>query len=386
MVSGRTPTVFVSSTCYDLKQIREDIRDFFQNSYGLEVMLSEFDSFPVDPCIGTFENCLKNVDECADIFVLIVGTRYGYVTDKGKSITNLEYLHAKAKGIPIYVFVSKQLYNSLPLWRKNKDSDFSGIVDNTQIFDFVDEIYNECRQWIYTYDSVRDITATLKNQLLLVFSDGLKYKKLLIEPQFALLDGNIPSDAARVLIEQPYAWEYKFLVCVLKNEFVNLKSRRWDYKYGLYEGGSLALDQISFVDTLSEKLNDILKLIDCLDTLINTVIQDALGEPGTPSDLELMIYVSKQIASVYDRMVHWALYFKSLHLDEKYSHLIDLLYELPASALNSIDTFVNDVYTEISNLPDVYDGEEKDLKLTCKLEAPNTDEINAEMQRVFSQQ
>ena len=68
MVSGRTPTVFVSSTCYDLKQIREDIRDFFQNSYGLEVMLSEFDSFPVDPCIGTFENCLKNVDECADFF------------------------------------------------------------------------------------------------------------------------------------------------------------------------------------------------------------------------------------------------------------------------------------------------------------------------------
>ena len=55
----KIPTVFVSSTCYDLKHIREDIRDFFQNSYGLEVMLSEFDSFPVDPCIGTFENCLK---------------------------------------------------------------------------------------------------------------------------------------------------------------------------------------------------------------------------------------------------------------------------------------------------------------------------------------
>ena len=114
MSTRRTPTVFVSSTCYDLKQIREDIREFFTSNYSFEVLLSEFDSFPVDPCIGTFENCLNNVDNSADVFILIVGTRYGYVTDQGKSITNLEYLHAKAKGIPIYVFVSKaREYSSL---------------------------------------------------------------------------------------------------------------------------------------------------------------------------------------------------------------------------------------------------------------------------------
>ena len=86
----RKPTVFVSSTCYDLKQVREDIKDFFEKDYGFEAMLSEFDSFPIDPCIGTFENCLSNVDTRADFFVLIVGTRYGYVTEQGKSITNLD--------------------------------------------------------------------------------------------------------------------------------------------------------------------------------------------------------------------------------------------------------------------------------------------------------
>ena len=26
----RTPVVFVSSTCYDLKQVREDLKDFFE--------------------------------------------------------------------------------------------------------------------------------------------------------------------------------------------------------------------------------------------------------------------------------------------------------------------------------------------------------------------
>ena len=91
------PVVFVSSTCYDLKHVREELKSFFEENYGFHTMLSEFDSFPIDPCKGTFENCIENVDKSADIFVLIIGTRYGYITDSGKSITNLEYLHAKEK-------------------------------------------------------------------------------------------------------------------------------------------------------------------------------------------------------------------------------------------------------------------------------------------------
>ncbi len=162
------PVVFVSSTCYDLKQVREDLKDFFEINYGFQAMLSEFSSFPIDPCIGTFENCLSNVDKLADIFILIVGTRYGYVTERGKSITNLEYLHAKAKGIPVFVFVDKQLHSQLKIWEANKEGNFSTIVDNPQIFKFVSEIYNESKQWIYTYESVRDITTTMKHQLSLI--------------------------------------------------------------------------------------------------------------------------------------------------------------------------------------------------------------------------
>ena len=68
-----TPVIFVSSTCYDLKQVREDLKEFFECNYGFQAMLSEFDSFPIEPCIGTFENCLNNVDKSADIFVLGMG-------------------------------------------------------------------------------------------------------------------------------------------------------------------------------------------------------------------------------------------------------------------------------------------------------------------------
>lgn len=378
----KQPTIFVSSTCYDLRQVREDLKEFFENNYGFDTMLSEFDSFPIDPCIGTFENCLNNVDKCADIFVLIVGTRYGYITDKGKSITNLEYLHAKAKGIPLFVFVSKQLYNNLPLWRENKNGDFSSVVDDPQIFEFISEIYDESQQWIYTYETVRDIMAAMKNQLRLILADGLKYKRSVIDPRYTVLNSDIPAGAVRALIEQPYAWEYKFFAHVLKDEFNKLQKRKWDFKYGIFEGHSFELETTELLDDISEKMNEIVKLTNVLGLLVNTAIQDAIGEPGVPSDLEMMIYVSKKLASIYERLIGWALYFKALHVDEVFSHLLHLLYELPKSTLDKIDDFVNRFYTEIINIPDVDDKDKRNISLTCTLDESNTDEISAEIKRL----
>lgn len=379
----KKPVVFVSSTCYDLQQQREDLKEFFKNNYGFNAMLSEFNSFPIDPCVGTFENCLSNVDKCADIFILIVGTRYGYVTDQGKSITNLEYLHAKAKGIPLFVFVSKQLYNNLPLWRANKDGDFSSIVDNPKIFEFVSEIYDEAHQWIYTYENVRDIKITMKNQLGLIFADGLNYKKMIMNPQYAILNSDIPAGAARALIEQPYAWEYKFLAYVLKDEFDKLQKRKWDLKYGIFKEHTITLAPSELIEDISLKINEIMKLIDIFVIIINTTVQDAIGAPGVPSDLEMIIYVSKRFASIYERIIGWALYFKSLHVDEEFIHLIQLLYELPKLALDEMDNFVNRLYSEITSIPNVYDNVERNICLTCTLDKSNTDEINAEIERLI---
>ncbi len=118
MPKGSATTLFVSSTCYDLAQLRADIRDFAEAA-GLEPILSELDSFPVNPSQGTIENCLDAVRSRADLFLLVVGNRYGSITDTGKSITNLEYIEAASRGIPRYVFVKTEIITVLPIWKKN---------------------------------------------------------------------------------------------------------------------------------------------------------------------------------------------------------------------------------------------------------------------------
>ena len=136
MPKGYPPSVFVSSTCYDLNQVRADMKRFLE-SMGFDPVLSETPAFPVSPQISPVENCLKAVKERADIFVLIVGARYGSQTETGKSITNLEYLEVKAKGIPVYVFVLKQIVNVLPIWEKNPEANYEGTVDTPKLFEFV---------------------------------------------------------------------------------------------------------------------------------------------------------------------------------------------------------------------------------------------------------
>lgn len=52
---SKLPTVFVSSTCFDLSQVRHDMKQFIE-TIGYEPLLSEFDSF------GYSQFCMGNLN------------------------------------------------------------------------------------------------------------------------------------------------------------------------------------------------------------------------------------------------------------------------------------------------------------------------------------
>ncbi|MCJ8321939.1 MAG: DUF4062 domain-containing protein [Colwellia sp.] len=93
-------TVFVSSTFLDL----EDERDTASRA------LMEVDCFPAGmelfPAadIQQFEY-IKTVIDICDYYVLIIGGRYGSISEDGISFTEKEYDYAISKGIPVLAFV-----------------------------------------------------------------------------------------------------------------------------------------------------------------------------------------------------------------------------------------------------------------------------------------
>ena len=159
---------------------------------------------------------------------------------------------------------------------------------------------------------------------------------------------------------------------------------KWDFQYGIFDGHTLSLEPVELMDDISQKLDEMMKLIEILSVIVNNIFQDAIGESGVSSDLEMMIYASKKIASICDRLIAWSLYFKSLQADITFDYLLELLYKLPQSALDSIKAFISNIYDEFIMLPDIDDGVEKTIELTCKLDKSNTEEINQEMQRIRS--
>lgn len=46
---AKAPTVMVSSTFYDLKEVRSDLASFLGNDLGFQALLSELPSFPIEP-------------------------------------------------------------------------------------------------------------------------------------------------------------------------------------------------------------------------------------------------------------------------------------------------------------------------------------------------
>ncbi len=49
--------IFISSTCYDLSQIRSDLKDFI-TEIGHNPILSEEHDFPINPNLSNAENCI----------------------------------------------------------------------------------------------------------------------------------------------------------------------------------------------------------------------------------------------------------------------------------------------------------------------------------------
>ncbi|WP_278401215.1 DUF4062 domain-containing protein [Stutzerimonas kunmingensis] len=140
------PRVFISSTCYDLKHIRENLK-YFVRTIGYEPVLSDEGDVFYNPSSHTHDSCLKEVETC-QIFILIIGGRQGAnYKDETSSITNNEYREAVRNNIPIFALVEAAVHSDHHVFITNKkknpdiaDSIAYPSIDDIRIFGFVDEV------------------------------------------------------------------------------------------------------------------------------------------------------------------------------------------------------------------------------------------------------
>lgn len=110
---SRKLRIFLSSTMKDLANERDlvvrRLREFNFEPLNAEAW---------NPTGGTSWTVIREQIESSDIFLLLLGDRYGWIPDrgpmagKGQSITHLEFLEARSLGLPVLAFLKELDYGA----------------------------------------------------------------------------------------------------------------------------------------------------------------------------------------------------------------------------------------------------------------------------------
>lgn len=181
------PRVFVSSTYYDLKHIRNGLKSFIE-SFGYEAVLFEDGAIPYDHLLPLDQSCYSEVARC-HMLVLIIGGRYGSpssTTESGegnescgscKSITVEEYQSARKIGIPTFVFIERNVNAEYQTFKINRDKpDFKyAYVDNKKVYEFIDQVYSQkIGNPVQPFEKFEDISDWLRCQWAGLFAEYLR--------------------------------------------------------------------------------------------------------------------------------------------------------------------------------------------------------------------
>src|SRR5438105_9519087 len=99
------PRVFISSTFYDLRHVRDDLERFVKE-LGYEPVRNETGAIPYAKSEKLETAAYREVELC-DVLVSVVGGRYGSDShdDPGFSISQAELRRALERGIQVFIFV-----------------------------------------------------------------------------------------------------------------------------------------------------------------------------------------------------------------------------------------------------------------------------------------
>ena len=365
---------------YDLSELRAQLGQFVED-LGWRPVMSEHDSFPIDPDQTTVENCRRNVRANADVFVMVVGARYGSIdAEADKSVTNLEFLEARARGVPTYVFVSRDVLAQSRVWKANPDADFSSVVDTPRIFEFIESFREGGEAWTFEFVSAEDIVRTLRQQFAFLVQDALELRQMAHGKDHLLVE--LEGNALKLALQRDENWEVRLFATVLEEELDRRATLRREIEHGL------ASDEVSFVDILDvpswalDRLHECGRFAQTAETVINDYLPQALGEDGVPGDALDLVAVARRLAQVWEDCARFTLRCRAVRVDDRAERLVDVLSTVNANMLDELWEFGHTIIPQIEAASQAADvGGPSHLKLLLELTA-DVDELNEEIDRL----
>ncbi len=209
------PQIFISSTFYDLKYIREDLENFVK-SHDYEPLMFENGDIGYIPGNSLDISCYEAVKN-SDMSILIIGSEYGSAANGEKkdlsneyiSVTRNEFRTAINANIPVFVMIDKKVmteyeiydanYNSIEI--ENRKMKFP-TTKNINVFRFIKEVKSIKNLPIQEFEKSADIKKFIgkqwadmfKNYLHLLRKENYKLKNPAGEMEYFIPKTNMTSE------------------------------------------------------------------------------------------------------------------------------------------------------------------------------------------------
>lgn len=163
------PNVFISSTIYDLRDLRYTVQDTLRKK-GYAVLASEDGSIPVESSKHSYDVCLDAAKSC-DCLIAVIDSRFGGTMPDGKtSITQAEIEIALNEGNQVYVFVRQSVWDAKEVYNAYTKAGHpfvpSKIVDDMRVFQVIDAIRKRrTGNWIFQFNKPNDLIEIVLFQL-----------------------------------------------------------------------------------------------------------------------------------------------------------------------------------------------------------------------------
>jgi hypothetical protein len=381
MESAQAPGVMVSSTFYDLKQHRNDLRRFIADDLGYRALLSEHPSFPIDPDLTTIENCRARVKQDADVLVLVIGRRYGSIDDRSaRSVTNLEYLAAREKRIPIYAFIERGILAVVPVWRSNPDADFSSEVDTPMLFGFVEQVRTTDKAWVTEFSYASEIIDSLRIQFAYAHQRGLSLARRFRDSGEHRWRDDLRGETLRVALEQPPGWPFLLFAGGLKDSLAAHHRERRRHQLRIPFG--LGEDVDDPVRWIGARFQDALRLPGVLTEIVDNQFPLAIGSASTPPDAEKLVFLFESIAAVYKDALMWSNRVRTANIHEAFRPVLIPLARLLDDIIPQIEQFADDLFERVNSaVRAIMAGEDQQIHMVLTITVPRgaVDDFNAKL-------
>jgi hypothetical protein len=144
------------------------------------------------------------------------------------------------------------------------------------------------------------------------------------------------------------------------------------------------LDELSSMyEWIQQKTKDARGLTHSAEKLLNSAIQEAMGEKDVAGNPEQLVYVARRIAKVRKAFLEWGIEFNLTEVKPECERLFVLMSDSAKDCIEKIEGFPSRVNSEIDKSVEAYKrGEQYVANLKLTFEMTNGPEIQAEFARL----